>query len=84
MSDLPDHIPVVQLEEGVVKYQGKNVSSIGERFLGIECAIDNVKSIEKKTFYKMDKKMGASGSSSLLKPSSEHPHNKFRKNTRPH
>lgn len=70
----PDHIPVVQLEEGVVKYQGKNVSSIGERFLGIECAIDNVEGIEKKTFYKMDKRLGASGSSSLLKPSSTHPH----------
>ena len=69
-----DNIPVVQLEEGVVKYQGKNFCEIKNRFMKVHCAIDDVDEPTKKTFYQMDRRYGASGSSSLLKPSDKHPH----------
>ena len=69
-----DAIPVVQLEEGVVKFQGKNFCEIKNRFMKVHCAVDDVDEPTKKTFYKMDRRMGASGSSSLLKPSDKHPH----------
>lgn len=69
-----DAIPVVQLEEGVVKYQGKNFCEIKNRFMKIQCAVDSVENPTSKTFYQMDRRSGASGSSSLLKPTSNHPH----------
>ena len=70
----PYNFPIVQLEEGVVKLNKQNICEINDRFIGIECAIDNVSEPTTRTFYQMDRTGGASGSSSLLKPTSSHPH----------
>ena len=70
----PYDFPIVQMEEGVVKLNEQNICEINDRFLGIECAIDNVPEPTTRTFYQMDRTGGASGSSSLLKPTKHHPH----------
>ena len=70
----PYDFPIVQLEEGVVKLNKQNICEINDRFFGIECAIDNVTEPTTRTFYQMDRTGGASGSSSLLKPTKHHPH----------
>jgi hypothetical protein len=70
----PYDFAIVQLEEGVVKKNKQNICNIGNRFCKIHCAIDDVDKPTKKKFYQMDRKDGASGSSSLLKPTSNHPH----------
>ena len=64
----------LQLEEGVVKLENKVVCNIGDRFCGIRCAIDDVSQPSWEHFYLMDPTDGASGSSSLLKPTDKHPH----------
>jgi len=70
----PEDIPLLQLEENVVKFHRKVVCDVGDRFLAIEAAIDNVKEPVTQKFYMMDRTGGASGSSSLLQPSQSHPH----------
>ena len=70
----PSYIPLLQLEENVVKLNKQVICDVGNRFLGIEAAIDNIKGVQKKKFYMMDRTDGASGSSSLLRPSDKHPH----------
>jgi hypothetical protein len=70
----PENIPLLQLEEGVVKLNREIVCEIGNKFLPIEAAIDNVKDVTTQKFYMMDRTDGASGSSSLLTPSEHHPH----------
>ena len=70
----PKYIPLLQLEENVVKLNKKVICDVGNRFLPIEGAIDNVKEESTQKFYMMDRTDGASGSSSLLEPSKDHPH----------
>ena len=70
----PEDFKIVQREEGVVKLNRKVVCSIGNRFAKLECAIDDVKEEKYKDFHMMDRRGGASGSSSLLRPSKHHPH----------
>lgn len=70
----PNNMKIVQLEKGIIEMNKAKVCDIGERFCKIQCAIDDVKKLEKRKFYQMDRKNGASGSSSLLKPSEKHPH----------
>lgn len=70
----PTNFKIIQLDEGVVKLNHKVVCEIGSRFCGIQCAIDDVKELSWERFYMMDPTDGASGSSSLLKPSEKHPH----------
>jgi hypothetical protein len=70
----PENFKIVQTEEGVVKLNREVVCSIGDRFAKLECAIDDVEEEEEKDFHVMDRRDGASGSSSLLKPSEHHPH----------
>lgn len=70
----PDNFKIVQREEGVVKLNREVVCTIGNRFAKLECAIDDVSEEKEKDFYVMDRREGASGSSSLLRPSESHPH----------
>jgi hypothetical protein len=70
----PNNFKILQLEEGVVKLNKKVISKIGNRFHKLECAIDNIDKDCLMKFYMMDRTGGASGSSSLLKPSNHHPH----------
>jgi len=70
----PENFKILQLEEGVVKFNKEVICTIGDRFHKLECAIDNVKEECFKKFYMMDRTGGASGSSSLLKPTTAHPH----------
>ena len=70
----PYGFKILQLEEGVVKLNKQNVCNIDDKFCKIQCAVDCVDKPTKKKFYQMDRTGGASGSSSLLKPTSEHPH----------
>lgn len=70
----PYDFKILQLEENVVKLNKEVICDVGNRFFAIEAAIDNVSEAQKKKFYMMDRTDGASGSSSLLKPSSHHPH----------
>ena len=70
----PEDFKIVQREEGVVKLNREVVCSIGNRFAKLECAIDDVEEEQEKDFHVMDRKDGASGSSSLLRPSEDHPH----------
>ena len=70
----PKYIPLLQLEENVVKLNRQVVCDIGNRFLAVEAAIDDIKEVTTQKFYMMDRTDGASGSSSLLKPSKDHPH----------
>lgn len=70
----PEEFKIVQREEGVVKLNREVVCSIGNRFAKLECAIDDVEEEQEKDFHVMDRKDGASGSSSLLRPSEDHPH----------
>ena len=70
----PYEFRILQLEEGTVKLNKQNICKINDRFFGIECAIDRVAEPTTKTFYQMDRTDGASGSSSLLKPTKHHPH----------
>ena len=73
--EYPKDFRFLQLNRGVVELNGQEMSKIGDRFCGIECAIDNIRGGIKYTkFYEMDRTDGASGSSSLLKPSPDHPH----------
>jgi hypothetical protein len=69
----PNNFSILQLEEGVVKLAKNNLCKIGDRFLGLEAAIDDVKGIQKRTFYQTTREGGASGASSLLKHNSSHP-----------
>lgn len=69
----PNNFKIVQLEEGVVKLNKSVVIGIGDRFCGLECAIDDVDGLQKRIFYQTNRKGGASGASSLLKPNSSHP-----------
>ena len=73
IRDYPENYPILQLEEGVVKLNRENISEIGDRFCGLQCAVDNVEEISEMDFYMMDPTDGASGSSSLLKPTEKHP-----------
>jgi len=70
----PTNFKILQLKEGVVKLDRKVVCEINDRFYKLECAIDNVLEEGRRIFYMMDRTNGASGSSSLLKPSAHHPH----------
>ena len=70
----PKYIPLLQLEENVVKLNRQVICDVGNRFLPIEAAIDDIQEVTNKKFYMMDRTDGASGSSSLLKPSNDHPH----------
>lgn len=70
----PDDFKIIQLHDQSVKFNRNTVCSIKDRFLGIKCAIDNVEGLEKVDFFEMDRHLGASGSSSLLRPSEHHPH----------
>jgi len=73
--EYPKDFKFLQLNKGVIELNGQEISKIGDRFCGIECAIDDVgNNIEFAEFYEMDRTDGASGSSSLLKPSPHHPH----------
>ena len=69
----PTDFKIIQLDEGVVKLNRENISEIGDRFCGLQCAVDNVEEISEMDFYMMDPTDGASGSSSLLKPTEKHP-----------
>ena len=70
----PYDFKILQLEENVVKLNKEVICDVGNRFFAIEAAIDNISEVQKKKFYMMDRTGGASGSSSLLEPSSHHPH----------
>ena len=69
----PHNFKIIQLEEGVVKLNRNIVGKIDNRFCGLECAIDDVDGIQRRVFYQTNRKGGASGSSSLLKPINKHP-----------
>tara|TARA_B110000858_G_scaffold157254_1_gene179943 strand:+ start:7706 stop:9436 length:1731 start_codon:yes stop_codon:yes gene_type:complete len=73
--EYPKDFKFLQLNKGIIELNGQEISKIGDRFCGIECAIDNIgDNVEFAEFYEMDRTDGASGSSSLLKPSTHHPH----------
>jgi len=73
--EYPKDFRFIQLDEGIIEMNGKKLSDIGERFCDIQCAIDDVgDKLNIMDFYQMDRTDGASGSSSLLKPSEHHPH----------
>ena len=70
----PYGFKILQLEEEAVKLNRDFICSTKGRFCKIQCAIANVTEPTKKKFYQMDRTGGASGSSSLLKPTDKHPH----------
>tara|TARA_R110000851_G_scaffold331492_1_gene505698 strand:+ start:10453 stop:11268 length:816 start_codon:yes stop_codon:yes gene_type:complete len=73
--EYPKDFKFLQLENGIIELNGKEISKIGDRFCPIQCAIDNIgNTLEIAEFHEMDRTDGASGSSSLLKPSNHHPH----------
>lgn len=69
----PD-FPFIQIGTDSIEQNREGIGKIRGRFLGIQCAISDVENLTTKRFYQMDRSMGASGSSSLLKPTSKHPH----------
>jgi hypothetical protein len=69
----PMDFKILQVDEGVIKYNRHNVGVINQRFCGLECAIDNVEGIQKRIFYQINREGGASGASSLLEPNQNHP-----------
>jgi len=69
----PYDFKILQLHDNSIKLNRKTVCSITNRFTGIRCAINNVDQITEMDFYEMDRHLGASGSSSLLPPSDQHP-----------
>jgi hypothetical protein len=69
----PDDFKILQLHDKTIKLNRNIVCDITNRFTGIRCAIDNVNKITEMDFYEMDRHLGASGSSSLLPPSNQHP-----------
>ena len=72
--EYPKDFRFIQLDRGVIELNGKEISSIGDRFCGVQCAIDDIgNKIDVVKFYEMDRTDGASGSSSLLEPSKLHP-----------
>lgn len=78
----PD-FPFIQLGTDSIEHDREEIGKIRGRFLGIQCAIDDVENLTFQSFYQMDRSMGASGSSSLLKPTSKHPHFVEKKITTP-
>jgi hypothetical protein len=69
----PDNFKILQLNDKTIKLNREVICDITNRFTGIRCAIDNVNDITEMDFYEMDRHLGASGSSSLLPPSNQHP-----------
>ncbi len=68
----PD-FPFVQLSKNSIEHNRHCLTTIDNRFFGIQCAISDVKSLTLKKFFQMDRSGGASGSSSLLEPTEMHP-----------
>ena len=73
--EYPKNFRFIQLDKGIIEFNRQEISKIDSRFSGLHCAIDDVSGKQNfKNFYQMDRDEGASGSSSLLKPSEHHPH----------
>tara|TARA_R110000796_G_scaffold129880_1_gene245565 strand:- start:3632 stop:4468 length:837 start_codon:yes stop_codon:yes gene_type:complete len=73
--EYPKNFRFIQLDKGIIEFNRQEISKIDSRFSGLHCAIDDVSGKQNfKNFYQMDRNEGASGSSSLLKPSEHHPH----------
>lgn len=69
----PDNFKILQLFDETIKFKRETICSIKNRFTGIQCVIDNVPAVTTSLFYEMDRDLGKSGASSLLKPSVHHP-----------
>jgi hypothetical protein len=69
----PDNFKILQLHNKTIEFQHSVVCDITNRFSGLRCAIDNVDKVTTSKFYEMNRDGGASGASSLLEPSSQHP-----------
>jgi hypothetical protein len=65
---------MLQLDRDAVTLNNEVVCKIDGRFLELHAAIDNIPEPQLRSFYEIEQKGGSSGSSSLLRPTPEHPY----------